>query len=115
VQFTNTVDEVGSNLRNSLTELVDSAAFDFVEAIFADNQPGLEIVPAIDENQRFPIIEIPKRALRVVGLTTDAEPEHIDGNSVFLYLILVPPFGRPGVRRSAGRRRPPPVSPECAE
>ena len=55
----------GAELGDGLAELVEPALSDLTYRSFGDDEPSLEVIGAIDEDQRFSVIDRAKDALRI--------------------------------------------------
>ena len=75
--------KIRSDLKNVASKFFNSAAPDLIKGTFGDDEPGLKIIGTIDQDQRFPVIDIAEDLPGIVGLSADPEPEYINGNTVF--------------------------------
>src|ERR1700761_7038319 len=77
-----------NNLQNAFAESFQAVALDLLKRPLADNEPRLEIIAPVDEDQRLAVVDVSERLLRIALHPADAEPEHIYRNAVLDYFEL---------------------------
>src|SRR5450631_442736 len=80
-QFIHTIAEIRSNLTNRVTKSLQTTIVHFRERALANQQSRLEVIAAINQNQRLAVIEISQHLLGIVGVSAEVKPQHVDGDS----------------------------------
>ena len=81
VQLLDSVAEVGRDLANCPAEGLHALPANFIQRPFADQQPGLEVITAIDQDQSLAVIDIAKELIGIGLMAANAEPKHVDGDA----------------------------------
>ncbi len=79
--FVNAIVQVRSQRAQSLAELLDSGLPDAGKGAFGDDQSGLEVLAAIDQDKHLAEIDVAEELFGVGALAADAEPQDIDRNA----------------------------------
>ncbi len=82
LHFVDAFAEEGSDAAKVGAEGIEASGFDFVIGAFCDDEAGLKVVAAVDEDEGLSVVDIAEHVGRVALDAADAEPEDIDGDSV---------------------------------
>ena len=74
--------EEGGELLEAGVEGFEAALLDGGEGAFGDDEAGLEVVVAVDEDEDAAEVDVAEGVLGVVGLAREAEPEDVDGDAL---------------------------------
>src|ERR1700733_3487973 len=85
LQFADTVAQERCNSRNRIPKRFHSKAFRLLERAFRNDQPGLKIIAAVDEDESLAKVDIPGQLLGIAPSSRDTKPQHIDGDSELLH------------------------------
>ena len=80
-QLFDPITEVWRDLANCAAEGLHALPANFIQRPFADQQPGLEVITAIDQDQSLAVIDIAKELIGIGLMAANAEPKHVDGDA----------------------------------
>ncbi len=77
------IGEEWGELRDAGLERGETLLLDGGEGAFGDDDAGLEVVVAVDEDEGATVVDVAEDVLGVGGLAGDAHPEDVDGDALF--------------------------------
>src|SRR5665213_1003516 len=86
LQFLHAIAQKGGDLENAFSKHFQPTGLDFLKRAFLDDESGLEIIAAVDQDQRLAIIERAQDLFGVARPSAQPKPENIDRNPEFDHL-----------------------------
>src|SRR5262245_56682773 len=77
-QFIHAFVQIRRDLENAGLERIETTLLDLLEGAFADDESGLKIVRAIDQDEGFPIVHVAQHLARIGWSPADPEPQNVN-------------------------------------
>jgi hypothetical protein len=78
LQFLHAIAEERGDLENALSKYFKPTPLYFLKRVFLDDEPGLEIIAAVDQDQCLAVIDRAQKLFGVGRLSAQSKPENID-------------------------------------
>ena len=84
LQFLHAIAEERSDLQNGFSKCLKPTRLYFRKRVLLDDESGLEIIAAVDEDEDSAKIDVSQELVRIAVVARNTEPENVDGNAILV-------------------------------